>query len=81
MKNRDVVTASEIGEYVYCQRQWWLRLNDYLQGNTYAMDLGTKKHNQLANNLASYSLKKIIAISFILLSLILISLVLATLIL
>lgn len=25
--NRDSVSASEIGEYVYCKRAWWLQSN------------------------------------------------------
>jgi CRISPR/Cas system-associated exonuclease Cas4 (RecB family) len=80
MKNKNIVTASEIGEYVYCQRAWWLRLNGYLEGSAHAMDIGTKKHNNLFNSLGLLPLKKIIAISLIVLGLIIFSITLAFLI-
>tara|TARA_Y100001934_G_scaffold90259_1_gene111751 strand:+ start:392 stop:661 length:270 start_codon:yes stop_codon:yes gene_type:complete len=45
VKLKTIVEASEIAEYVYCKRAWWLnrsnitsvdltRLNDFVEGNT-----------------------------------------------
>ena len=71
MKNLHQVKASEIGEYIYCQRGWWLRFNEYITGSTPSMDEGIKKHNELSQNIESFSTKKILAISLIILGLIL----------
>ena len=44
MKSRSVVSASEIGEYVYCKRAWWLRINGKLPQTTFMQD-GIEKHD------------------------------------
>jgi len=42
------VSASEVGDYVFCQRCWWLRLRGLKPARfTPAMQEGTQAHNQL----------------------------------
>jgi hypothetical protein len=72
MKNTDYVTASEIGEYVYCKRGWWLRQNDLLP-TTPEMLQGTIEHNRLASLLWWH--KILLAIGIVLLGLSLIGLI------
>ena len=44
---RRAIRASEIGEYVFCHRAWWLRhVEGYESGNTRQMDLGTAAHER-----------------------------------
>lgn len=41
-----VIRASEIGEYVYCHRAWWLRHQGYESVNTREMAAGTAMHER-----------------------------------
>lgn len=45
--NDDIIRAGEIGEYVHCNRAWWL---GHVQGvenaNRAAMDAGTLRHRE-----------------------------------
>lgn len=45
--NDEIVRASEIGEYVHCERAWWL---GHVQGvenaNRAVMDAGTVQHRE-----------------------------------
>ena len=50
MQNKDWITASEMGEYVFCKRGWWLRVNGYLEKNE-AMIAGTATHDSIAWNI------------------------------
>jgi len=47
MDNDYYVTASELSEFVFCKRGWWLRRNGLIK-ETEAMSRGTQKHKQLA---------------------------------
>lgn len=60
MQKEPYITASEISEYVYCQRAWWLRLQGLLATNS-AMTDGQIKHTQLSQWLSIY--KKILALA------------------
>lgn len=41
------ITASEIGDYAYCQRQWWLkRVHNIRSVNTERMAQGTISHEE-----------------------------------
>ena len=45
MSNERIIRASEIGEYVYCHRAWWLhRVQGLESANRAQMDAGTFKH-------------------------------------
>jgi len=45
MPDKPVIRASEIGEYVFCQRAWWLhRVQGRESANRAQMQAGTVKH-------------------------------------
>lgn len=45
MKNDQIIRASEIGEYVFCHRAWWLhRVQGLESANRAQMEAGTIKH-------------------------------------
>ncbi len=47
MSGRRAIRASEIGEYVFCHRAWWLRhVEGFESANTRQMDLGTAAHER-----------------------------------
>ena len=78
MPNSDIVKASEIGDYIFCKRAWWLRFNEKITGSTEAMDLGTLRHNELAENIESHSIKKSFAFLLIFSALVIIILIIIT---
>ncbi|MGB1252328.1 MAG: hypothetical protein ACPG8W_17040 [Candidatus Promineifilaceae bacterium] len=44
-KNASMIRASEIGEYVFCSRQWWLkRVEGVRPATTARMSAGTRYH-------------------------------------
>jgi CRISPR/Cas system-associated exonuclease Cas4 (RecB family) len=47
-----VIRASEIGEYLYCKRAWWLRTQGMESENRKALDAGTAEHEDLARRVA-----------------------------
>ena len=57
--------ASEIGDYVYCPRAWWLRFTGVITGKTEAMIEGTTQHELLATKLANNHRSILIAWSII----------------
>jgi hypothetical protein len=41
----DIIRASEIGQYAFCARAWWLgRVKGYRSANVVAMQHGTARH-------------------------------------
>ncbi len=65
MKNADFVTASEIAEYVYCKRAWWLRVSKTVTTQTVEMLEGSRKHNELSKSLDDYTSYKRLAIALL----------------
>lgn len=47
MKPDIYITASEIGEYVYCKRSWWLKTQGLIP-TTEAMREGQRQHETLS---------------------------------
>ena len=46
-KQPDIVRASEIGEYVYCARAWWLhRVQGYASANVAVLQEGQGVHDR-----------------------------------
>lgn len=46
----DYITASEIGEFLYCQRAWWYRKQGAPSAQIEARSRGTEQHEQLAQD-------------------------------
>ncbi|MGI8961532.1 MAG: hypothetical protein ACR2IV_17580 [Bryobacteraceae bacterium] len=59
--NKRYVTASELGEFVYCKRAWWLRFNGLTTKPSPNMIAGTAKHEQLVTHLETHRQKSIAA--------------------
>ncbi len=49
------VSASEIGEYVYCHRQWWYAAQDLPSLSTPMMRQGVAEHERIHSGLGSGS--------------------------
>lgn len=48
-----IIRASEIGQWAYCQRAWWLARQGYAGDNVEALEAGTAAHARHARGLAS----------------------------
>jgi CRISPR/Cas system-associated exonuclease Cas4 (RecB family) len=46
MPHDDFISASEIAQYVYCNRAWWLRLMGNQNENQEALSQGSELHTQ-----------------------------------
>lgn len=45
MSDKQIIRASEIGEYVFCHRAWWLhRIQGIESANRVQMQAGTARH-------------------------------------
>lgn len=55
MDKAHYISASEIGDFIYCKRGWWLRMRGMLP-NTFAMQEGTQAHDSLLNQLLQLQL-------------------------
>ena len=44
MSHDDYITASEIAEYIYCHRAWWLKLAGYKSQNQEVLAQGSESH-------------------------------------
>jgi len=73
MKNDGRVSASEIAEFVYCKRAWYLRSQGLL-GTTDLMRDGTRQHAALFEKASRLAVGKTIALFFIILGIALLAL-------
>lgn len=62
----NLIRASEVAEYVYCHRAWWLR---HVQGvdsaNRQALDAGRKAHGRHGRRVAGAALAGLLALALI----------------
>jgi len=64
-----IIKASEIGEYVYCRRAWWLRKTyDYRPQNIEELTAGTTYHQQHGQQVYLAHLGRRIALVFLFLA-------------
>jgi hypothetical protein len=64
-----VIKASEIGEYVYCNRAWWLRRNyDYRPQNVDELQAGTIYHEDHGGRVKQGMLARRMALIFLFLA-------------
>jgi hypothetical protein len=62
----DVIRASEIGQYAFCARAWWLgRVRGYRSTNVAAMRQGTARHRGHGRTVAGYHLLQRLALALI----------------
>lgn len=67
-----LIRASEIGEYVYCHRAWWLRHVEGVEpANRAALDAGRRAHGRHARRVAGAALAGKIALALIALAIVL----------
>lgn len=51
----DIIRASEIGQYAYCARAWWLaRVQGYRSANQAAMRRGTARHRAHGRSVVAF---------------------------
>lgn len=61
--NRDIIRASEIGEYAYCARSWWLhRVQGVSSSNVAALQSGQQAHDQHGRGVASFHRQRRLAL-------------------
>jgi CRISPR/Cas system-associated exonuclease Cas4 (RecB family) len=44
----NVITASEVSEFLYCQRAWWYRLHGLMSAAATRLEQGSTEHEVLA---------------------------------
>lgn len=57
--NNDTVRASEVGEYAYCARAWWLRRVQHVEShNLAALQRGQAAHDHHGQAVAAYQTQR-----------------------
>ena len=75
MKTDEYISASEIGNYLFCQRAWWYRLHGALNSQQEVMDAGTAAHEELSQSVKSIAFGTRLARQLIIVGMILLALV------
>jgi CRISPR/Cas system-associated exonuclease Cas4 (RecB family) len=65
------IKASEIGEYLYCQRAWWYRLQGATSANVQELAAGSQVHAQHGRGLRWAGWLRILAFTLIALAFVL----------
>lgn len=61
--NDDIIRASELGEYVYCARAWWLRrVQGVASSNTAALRSGQQAHDRHGATVAAVQTQRRLAL-------------------
>jgi hypothetical protein len=64
-----IVRASEISQYVFCARSWWLqRVRGYRSSNLAAMDRGTARHRTHGRSVEGYHFLRRLAVALLVLA-------------
>lgn len=71
MKHDGRISASEIGDYIYCKRGWYLRQNGLLE-QTDLMRQGISQHNAQFLSVERLKVGRFLAIGFLLIGTLLI---------
>jgi hypothetical protein len=68
-RDDDVIRASEIGQYAYCARAWWLgQVRGYRSAHAAAMQQGTARHRRHGRAVEGYHLLRRLALALLLLA-------------
>lgn len=64
-----IIRASEISQYAYCARAWWLgRVRGYRSSNLAAMRQGTARHRTHGRAVEGYHLLRRLAVALLVLA-------------
>jgi len=66
--NQPWIKASEIGEYLYCQRAWWYRLQGAESANVQELAQGTQLHARHGQGLKRVAWQRLLAYALIILA-------------
>jgi 3-mercaptopyruvate sulfurtransferase SseA len=70
--NHDVIRASELGEYVYCARAWWLRrVQGVASRNVAALNRGQQAHDRHGSAVTAVQTQRRVALLLAMLALLL----------
>lgn len=73
-QDKDLVRASELGQYAFCARAWWFaRVQGYPPENVAALRLGTTRHRLHGRRVEGYHLLRRVALLFLLLAVVLLA--------
>ena len=61
-----VIRASEIGQWAYCQRAWWLARQGHENRNVAALQAGIQAHTAHGQNVAAAQRSRILAFALLL---------------
>lgn len=68
-RDDDVIRASEIGQYAFCARAWWLaRVKGHPSTNVAALERGSARHRAHGRTVESYRLLRRAALALLLLA-------------
>ena len=79
--NDDIIRASELGEYVYCARAWWLRrVQGVPSRNVAALRSGQQAHDRHGRAVAAVQTQRRLALLLAALALLLLTVAVASLV-
>jgi hypothetical protein len=68
-RDDDIIRASEIGQYAYCARAWWLaRVKGQRSTNVVALERGSARHRSHGRGVTAYRLLRLAAAALLLLA-------------
>lgn len=68
-RDDDVIRASEVGQYAFCARAWWLaRVKGQRSTNVAALERGTARHRAHGRAVEGYHLLRLVALALLMLA-------------